>query len=151
VQGYYTNAYSYLTGQISQREYFDFYGEVVGLNFKLTEWLKDNSSPTEPVYIWGNAPWVYYLSGRPHTAKYLSAYHLTFVKEGRVEVLAKLQANPPRLIIVTNEPSYVADVGVPTPSFPEFEQFLVENYRLIDRVAQADIFERNYLAHAGTP
>lgn len=148
VRGYYANAFSYLSGQISRDEYFDFYGETVTLNLKLRDWLLLNSSPQDRVYIWGNAPWVYYLSHRRPATKHLAAYQHTFVKEAKDEVLAALSNNPPRFIIVTNEPSYIGAVNVPTPGFPELDNLLKAGYHLSSKVAPADIYERNYLAAA---
>lgn len=151
VRGYYANAFGYLSGRISQSEYFDFYGETVNLNLKLRDWLVINSSVSDRVYIWGNAPWVYYLSSRRPATKYLAAYQHTFVKEARGEVTAELTADPPRFIIVTNEPDDISAVKVPTPEFAELDDLLAAEYHLAAKVLRADIYERNYLADAGTP
>lgn len=149
-EGYYSNAYFYLSGQISQKTYFDFYGEPVTLNLKLRDYVLENTNPTDRIYIWGNAPWVYFLTGRQPAAKYVVAYHLTFVKEAMVETLNELTANPPELVIVTNEPSYFGEAGSPTPKWPEFNQYLIENFDLKDRVGQADIFIRKGRLLAGS-
>lgn len=141
-EGYYANAYLYLSGQISQEDYFNFYGEPVTLNLKLRDYVLQNTAPTDRIFIWGNAPWVYFLTGRPPATKYLVAYHLTFVKEAKGETLNKLTASPPELIIVTNEPDYFGEAGSPTPKWPEFDRYLTENYDLRDRIGQADIFIR---------
>lgn len=150
-KGFYANAYSYLSGQTSQEEYFEFFGEVVTLNLKLRDYLQQNSDPNDRIYIWGNAPWVYYLSERQHASKYLVAYHLTFVKDAKDEVLEELTSDPPEIIIVTNEPAFLAKAGAPTPVFPEFDRFLSLNYQLETRIDQADIFRRGNLANARTP
>lgn len=150
-RGYYANAYAYISGQISQQQFFNFYGPSVALNQKLAQYLREKSSPNARIYIWGNAPWVYYLSDRNHAAKYLVAYQTTFVKEAKEEIMAELRRHPPDLIIITNEPEFYSEAGLPAPPFPEFQQFLASGYRLKDQVAPADIYERLALADAGTP
>lgn len=149
-EGYYTNAYRYLSGQISQAAYFDFYGEPVVLNLRLRDYILQNTTPTDRIYIWGNAPWVYFLTGRTPAAKYLVAYHLTFVKEAKAETLNELTADPPELVIVTNEPSYFDEAGSPTPKWPEFDRYLSDNFVLKDRVGSADIFIRKGRLLAGS-
>lgn len=150
-RGYYANAYGFLTGRISQEEYFAFYGEAVTLNLKLWDYLVATTSKEERVYIWGNAPWIYYLSGREHAGRFLVAYQLGFVKEAKEMVLSELRERPPGIIVVTNEPSYFEQSGPSTPPFPELEQFIRDNYRFREKVAQADIYERIFLVDARTP
>lgn len=150
-RGYYANSLSFLTGRISQDEYFAFYGPAVTLNFKLRDYLIANSAKRDRIYIWGNAPWVYYLSGREHASRYLTAYQLGFVEEAKKTVLLELTVRPPELIVVTNEPSYFNRSGLISPAFPELDQLLRSNYRFRDKVGQADVFERVILANARTP
>ncbi len=149
--GYFGNSFSYLTGQISRDEFYRFYGETVTLNLKLQNYLVNNSMSHSKIYVWGNAPWVYYLSGRPHATKYLVAYQLGFVSEAKSEVLAQLRSGAADFIIVTNEPEYFTEAGAPTPKLLELEQILRSSYRLKDRVAQAEVYERVGLADARTP
>ena len=142
-QGYYANAFGYLTGKISQADFYSFFGPTVGLNFELSDYLKTHTVSTDRVFIWGNAPWVYYLADRENASRYLVAYQVNQVKEAAGEIASELSSQPPEVIVETNEPTFIGKSGSPTPAFPWLDQFVRSNYRLVDRIGAADIYRLN--------
>lgn len=151
VGGYFTNTFLFLVGGISTQQYYDFYGALPNFNLKVAQYVMDNTNPQDKIFIYGNTPWIYYLSERRDATQYVVAYHLSQDKNGESIALNQLITNRPQMIIVTNEPQYIAQTGSTTPNFPGFNEFLHANYRLKANVDTADIYELSPFAYARTP
>jgi|GEM_PF-2005560 hypothetical protein len=111
VYGYLGYAWQHLTGSLNDAAYGDRIDPRVERNVAVAQYLQDH--PVQPLrlYVWGNAPWVYYLSGYEHAARFLSAYYRPAIPGGMDQTLAGLRADPPPYIVVV-EPPLPADVAL---------------------------------------
>lgn len=137
VLGYSANGIQYLTGQISKDQFYSFYGEGALRNYKLSDKIKSLTSPSDKIFIWGNTPWIYFLSDRPHVSRFLVAYHVDLTKGARQEVLDQLRTDNPKIIL------WVKDEGNSSqnpPKFVEMEQFITTNYQLVDSTYHSSLY-----------
>jgi len=85
------------------------------------------------VYIWGDYPWLYAIAHLRNPTKYVTSFHIFGVPTGREEVINALEYNLPEFII--KPPSSIG-------YFNEFEKLLSENYHIIGKIENSDVFEK---------
>jgi hypothetical protein len=64
----------------------------------VTQWIRQRTEPTDPVLFLPNNAAYYYLTDRPSPIRFVMGHQIV-TKAHRDEVLADLQANPPRFIV----------------------------------------------------
>jgi 4-amino-4-deoxy-L-arabinose transferase-like glycosyltransferase len=123
-------------------------------------WVTAHSTPAERLFVWGQYPHLYYLSGRRPASRYISCFPLTgFVfggppsadrgldTSGRIvpgawDSLARdFERHPPKFIVdeyaVRVVPLY------PMAQFPWLAGLVRDRYRLVARAADGIIYERD--------
>jgi hypothetical protein len=85
------------------------------------------------LFIWGNAPQVYALTGRAPASRFLHTIGLSYdyafhteLQQNRTELIATLESSPPRVVAIDTPWLRRAR----TLPFPELEAFLASGYRL---------------------
>ncbi len=117
------------TGQISQRQYFDKFDGNVWRNYKIAEFLRASSNPSDPVFVWGDSPPIYALSRRLPNYKYVAQYHI-YDFSNEEELLTSLEANPPVFVVV-----------LPNNNFsPVMTKFLDSSYTIIADIEGAKVW-----------
>jgi hypothetical protein len=101
---YYAHFWQYATGSLTYAQYADRMDLHVGRNIAVADYLKSHPVRARRLYVWGNAPWIYYLSGYEHATRFLSAYYNPSIPGGMTQVVAALQADPPAYIVVIEPP-----------------------------------------------
>ena len=104
----------------------------------MIDYLKQNSSPQDEVYIWGTAPAIYFLSQRECPSRFVSNLGVIskWVPERwRQELVRDLKTKRPRFIVVARHDP------IPTVSYTrkDSEEFLWEDYP-----ALADLIHTRY-------
>jgi hypothetical protein len=95
------------------------------------------------LFVWGNGSQVYVLSGRPPASRYLHTLALSNdfaihnqVAPNRAELIAKLQSDPPAVIVV--DTPWIKKAN--TQEFPELRALIAQDYKLTNSPANP-IFE----------
>ena len=102
--GYYAHFWEYATGALTYTQYADRVDSHAGRNIAVANYLASHPATPRRLYVWGNAPWIYFLSHYEHATRFLSAYYNPPIPGGMAQVLASLRANPPPYIVVVEPP-----------------------------------------------
>ena len=130
---YYPNAVSYLVGKMSQEDFNKSFDRKVSRNYTLGEVAKRLSDPRDSLFIWANEPQIYFLANRSNIHRYTAAYHVHNYN-GYQDVMEKLNAHPPR-IIITESPA-------PYP-FLQLDDFIKTHYSLSGEFDDAQVYRLN--------
>lgn len=122
VFGYYQNFVAYHTGSIDKKKYWAFFDPTVELNYAIADYIKDNATPAENIFVWTNAAQIYKLSGKLPPGRLSVAYHIVQNKQTLQETEDALRSVNPKLIIITptHEPyPYTLDGYIKTTTIGE--------------------------------
>ncbi|MDP4010020.1 MAG: hypothetical protein Q8P53_03500 [Candidatus Shapirobacteria bacterium] len=101
VLDYYTNFYSYAFHLDSKDKYLASFGSDINNSYKLAQYIKNNSSPQDKIFIWSDNSNIYALSDRLPASRFIVAYHV--IDFGSFEDTAnQLKANLPKFIIYSS-------------------------------------------------
>jgi len=114
---YYQNFFQFILGQKSKEAYFAYFNPQMPQMYRLAEFIKASTKPTEEIFIWGDDPSLYALSRRLPVTIYTTAYHIKERHQENLVLQSLAQKNPP--LIVVDEDSW---------KFPELAQFLKSQY-----------------------
>jgi hypothetical protein len=123
--------WQHLTGSLDDTAYGNRIDARVERNVAVARYLRTH--PVEPrrLYVWGNAPWIYYLSSYEHAARFLSAYYNPPIPGGMDQVIRGLQADPPPYIVV---------IEPPLPASATLQAFVRSHYALVWSVRNARVY-----------
>ncbi len=85
------------------------------------------------LFIWGEFPWLYALSGAENPTPYVTSYHTAYVPGAKEQVLRILRARPPRFIVWEHDD---------WRRLPGLEQLLAERYDPVARTGSTELFRR---------
>ncbi len=128
---YYAYFWLHQTGGLDDAAYGNRIDPRVERNIAVAEYLKRHPRPPNRLYVWGNAPWIYYLSGYEHATRFLSAFYRPVVPGSGASVLPGLRGNPP---------SYVVLIKPANPPAAGLAPFLRLHYRPVFQVENAVIY-----------
>ena len=131
VFSYYSNFYSYTIGQKSTTDYRNYFGSQTNNFYKISNFIKTNTSPTDKIFVWGDQPYVYALSDRLPSSKYTVSYHIVDFN-GYQSTMDKIEANLPKFIVYYQ---------MPTRPFPDLDNFINNYYFSAEAIGDATIFK----------
>jgi hypothetical protein len=112
---YYTKFYKLITHQISAVEYRDSFNALDADNYKAAAIIK--TSKDQRIFIWGNNPMLYALSGKSPTGRFTVAFHIHDFHASD-ETLRDIE---------THQPEYIVMMKDEKP-FPHLDQYLSRYY-----------------------
>ncbi|MCA9369442.1 MAG: hypothetical protein H6773_01955 [Pseudomonadales bacterium] len=115
--GYYTSFMQLAQGKISVEEYNQRFDVHMRDNYKAVDVMK--VCPDDHLFIWGTNPMLYALSDRIPTGRFTVSFHIKDF-DAYDETYNDLVEDAPSFIVVMNSE---------TSDFPEFYEYLSENYR----------------------
>jgi len=128
---YYQNFYGYLLGQKSLPSYNSFFGSTVNQSDQIARYIKDRSSTSDRLFVWGDRPSLFLLSTRLPATKYIVAYHIVDFKAHQ-STLEELTLRLPKFIVYFPNPSR---------PYPDLDQFINRYYFLVNQIGSALIFQ----------
>lgn len=106
--------------------------------------VDSSSAPGEPIMVWGWAPEIHVLTGRPSATRHVISHFLLDDNASRElhrqNLIADLQRSRPAVIVDAVAPGFFTWRWGPelapfrADAFPELAEFLAENYREVARV-----------------
>lgn len=115
----------------------------------IAEYVRTHSEPQETVQVWGMAAAVYVLSDRMPPTRFgisqpLMGHPSTFRDRYRSEFMSRIRSRPPKLVVVMDADT-CATQETPTSmkcmgSFPEWHQFVTDNYVAETNIMSYDIY-----------
>lgn len=132
ILGYYQNFIAYSLGQKTKTDYYSWFDGRVNQTYRLAEYIRSTTTPAEPIFIWGDEPYVYALSQRLPVGRYTVAYHVVDFN-GYSATIAALDRQRPKIIAVMTYESR---------DFPELKARLATDYVQTTTIDQAKIYRR---------
>ncbi len=126
---YYKNFANIATNNYSTEIYINSFGTNYVRNHKLADYLEQNTTQDDYIFVWGNTIDIYALSSRIPPTRYLT--HSSTVKNDAVEeIIQDLNKNYPKYIVVIPE----------SAESSQFNDFLHKHYGLNARIENAEVW-----------
>ena len=116
----------YLSGSVDK--FHQYFGQDVISAQKIADYVNQNSSINDRIFIWGDIPYVYALSNRLPPGRYTVAYHITDFN-GYIETISAFKIHLPKIII------YKPMNGRP---FIQLDDF-IKKYYFLDKVIDSNL------------
>lgn len=136
---YYPNFFRYISGGISFDSYADSFKADTGRNYALAAFLtgcqkfdqnntceKPRTRPGDKLFVFLDAPAIYFLSGLDPASRYINFYHILWNNKIQEQAVEELLKTPPEYILVEKNQS---------SSFPTLEKLLSSRYNLLDYIS----------------
>ena len=118
---YYSNFFKYITKQIDQQEFFEYFGGKTNNDYKISRFIRGTLGKKDSVYIWGDAACIYTLSDQQPPGRYTVNYHI-YDFDGFNETLTAIEKNMPRIIVKLPEEER---------EWEDLNNYLYNNYYLL--------------------
>ncbi len=128
---YYANFLSWVSGQKSLAEYYQWFGPGVNRDYQIASVIMMGSKSSDQIFTWSDESGLYALSKRLPVGIYTARYHIRDFK-AEDETWQMLKSNPPRYIVTFDNDSNLEDLPV----------LLEGKYTLEKEVENAQIFRR---------
>ena len=130
---YWQNFIEFSSSQKNINSYNDFFDSNVNSIMGIADFLKSKNAFGKNVYIWGDYPWLYAIAHLQNPTRYVTSFHVFGVPTGKEEVISALEYNLPEFII--KPPTSIG-------YFEELEKLLSENYKIVGKIENSDVFEK---------
>lgn len=125
---YYGNFIGKVTGKITTEEYRNFFDWFVNRDYEVASYIVANSNSDDTIFVWGDNPQIYALSGRLPPGRYTVSYHVTFYPNALIETKEAIVRQEPKFILVVRD-------DIP-------QTFLDLPYELKNEIKGVKIYER---------
>ncbi len=132
ILSYYQNFIAYALGQKSGEEYRAWFDWRVNQTYALAAYIRQTTKSDDPIFIWGDEPYVYALSRRLPVGRFTVAYHVVDFDGFSATIDAWDKHRPKLVAVMTYEPR----------DFPELKARLATDYVLAATIDQAKIYRR---------
>ena len=129
---YYQNFIKYLAGTKSLEDYRAWFDERANQPYRLADYIRQTTVPGEPIYIWGDEPYVYALANRLPVGRYTVTYHVVDF-DGYSETMRAWDQRQPKLVAV---------MTYETRPFPDLTARLATDYVLVTTIDRAKVYRR---------
>ncbi|HSQ97017.1 MAG TPA: glycosyltransferase family 39 protein [Croceibacterium sp.] len=121
---------------------------------EMARYVSAHSAASDPLFVWGQAPWLYLDARRPSATRHVATFALTgyifgeplgiptddrIVPGAWANLAADFAAHPPRFIIDTEA---AASAQYPLRRYPYLADMVARNYRRVASFAGGDVYER---------
>jgi len=132
VFSYYRNFGQYALGQKSLTDYFAYFDKKVPQTYEIAAYLLTHTKENEPVFVWGDEPYLFPLCRRLPPGRMTTAYHILDFKKTE-ETLKSLKENPPVIIVFDQNKKGL---------YPELESLILNYYLKVKTIGKMDLFRR---------
>ena len=126
---YYARFIQFASGKIDRQGYFAKFDGNVNRNYKIAEFIKSSTAPSDKIFVWGDSPPIYALTRRLPPGKYVATYHIIDFST-RQKTIETLEKDLPRFVVLLPD----------APEFKELTYFLRENYIFVQDIEGAEIW-----------
>lgn len=95
---YYTNFIQYSLRLKNTESYRQYFGSNVNNFYEISSYIDNKSLPNDKIFIWSDDSYIYPLSNRLPSTKYITAYHILDFN-GYEQTINQLKTNLPKIII----------------------------------------------------
>ena len=126
---HYLNFANFVFDDKKVAKYQSFFDRNTPRDYKISAFIKSNTTTSDNIFIWGNNAQLYKLTGKLPPGKYTTLYHIVQYPDGKSNTKLGLEEKKPKFIVLMSERS-------PYP-------FSLYNYRERINIEGARIYERN--------
>jgi hypothetical protein len=128
---------------------FPFHLEKLHDQIAVIDYLKDNSAPSDGVYVWGTAPLINFLTQRSNPSRFISNHGLISPwgpARWRQELISELNRKPPRFIVVERHDEIPLvtltydDSEQYLKKYPEFASFISGHYEPVNKLYDFEVY-----------
>lgn len=147
-EDYYANFAGWALGLKSREAYDGYFDKRVRLTRRLDATLERLGARGRRVYIWGEYPWVYALTGSEPATPYMTSFYVLLIPYLDTGLDDSLAAADPPFVVVTADawPIYYDATGVLQHRYRNATRalngLLAERYEAVARVGRATVFRR---------
>ncbi len=131
VFSYYLNFYTHAIGLKKTVDYQRFFGQEMPDTYRLADKVKSLTSSSDQIFVWGDQSYVYPLSDRLPSTKYVVSYHVADFN-GYNLTMSQLETVTPKVIVY---------YPMPSRPFEALDNFIAKYYTLNDQIGSAYIFK----------
>jgi 4-amino-4-deoxy-L-arabinose transferase-like glycosyltransferase len=129
---YYHNAALYVAGNRSRAEYEGFFSWRVAHQRAFASIIRADDERT--LFVWGEYPWLYPLADADSATRYVTSYHTSFVPDAKTDVIAALNALPPRYIVWERDE---------WRRLPGLADLVAARYQRVSTAGNSELYRRN--------
>ncbi len=129
---YYKNFVQYTLNQKDTESYRQYFGQNVNYFYQISSYLGQKTSPADSIFIWADDPYLYPLSDRLPSTKYITAYHILDYN-GYQLTINQLKINLPKIVVYNQSMNR---------SFPLLDKFINDYYYLDNQIGPYYLFYR---------
>lgn len=126
-RGYYENYISYITGRKDTTSYQLFFDGNTPRDYKLANFIKTATKPTDTIFLWSDSAQIYALSDRSPIGRYTTSYHIWPYPDRFEETRRVIENIQPHYIIVTSD----APLGDLILSYQQ--KYQIDNAKIYER------------------
>jgi len=139
----------FMTGMKTRTQYYSQYVRrfyVASDTMEASAYLKERTSPSDTIAVWGNEATINYLSERQNPTRFVFAMPLTAVGSAilranyRKEYMAAFNTHPPRYFVVGQPHDGSPDKAAVLREFPELDSFVRDHYSLERQFGFLDLY-----------
>lgn len=131
---YYRNFIKYVTHQLNQEQYFRLFGGDKVINdYLVAQYIQQQTSPNDRIFIWGDGVCIYALSQRLPPGRYTVNYHI-FDFNGFAETIAAINQH---------QPKYLIKLASESRNFADLDKVIKDFYINVATIGQALIYRRS--------
>lgn len=118
---YYVNFLDYVSERKTWNDYVNFFDSRTVTNYEIRNYIINNSTNDDSIFVWGDNAFIYVLSERKPATKFIQAHHLTTIDpKNYSQIIARLEKYQPKFIIISRPAHF---------KFPFLEALVKKNYR----------------------
>lgn len=145
--GYYLNFAGWALGLKSRAAYNDYLDRRVNLTLSLAAELRRLGARGEKLYVWGEYPWLYSLTGARPATRYMTSFYVLIIAYSDIDLGPTLAAADPRFIVMTDAWPWVDDpTGVmqrrDQNATRALDRLIVQRYERVAVIGRARIYRR---------
>lgn len=132
-QSYYQNWFDYISERKSWSSYVTYFDYRTLNSYKIAAFISENTQPSDQIFVWADASFVYVLSQRPPATKFIQAHHLSTIDPKNYDLIIRDLADARVKYILISKPIKF--------EFPKLEELLINKYRHVQTFADMFVYE----------
>lgn len=130
---YYPNFLDWASERKQWEDYSNYFDGRTANNYRVAEYIKLETNPDDPIFVWGDVASIYTIASRPAATKFIQAHHLTTINPRNYDlIIDRLLTYQPKFIVVTRPVLF---------NFAALETLLRRNYKEVRIIGNLYVYQ----------